>query len=65
MGLDLGTILAAMGSVYVGDALGLAPSFSIGGTSSAVTGLLGGLGGLLGEAWFLFCSLRSLTVRLK
>lgn len=60
MGLDLGTILAAMGSVFVGDAVALAPSFSIGGASPAVTGLLSGLGGLLGEAWFLLCSLHIL-----
>lgn len=57
MGIELGTILTAMGTVFVGDAVSLSPGFSIGGPSSAVGGLLGGLGGLLGRAWLLCCSL--------
>jgi hypothetical protein len=51
MGLDLSTILAAMGTVFVGDAISVAPGFSIGGSSPAVEDILGNLGGLLGMTW--------------
>lgn len=48
MGLDLSTILAVMGTVFVGNPLSLNPGFSIGGTSSGAQNLLGNLLGLLG-----------------
>ncbi|KAG0650752.1 Dothistromin biosynthesis peroxidase dotB [Hyphodiscus hymeniophilus] len=48
MGLDLGPILAIMGTVFVGDPLSLSPSFSIGGETSAVSNLLFNGLGLLG-----------------
>lgn len=48
MGVDLGAILAVMGTVFVGNPLSLDPGFSIGGPSSASNNLLGNLGGLLG-----------------
>jgi hypothetical protein len=54
MGLDLATILGVMGTVWVGDALSLAPGFSIGGESPAINNILNNLGGLLGKR--LFCS---------
>ncbi|KAJ5825340.1 hypothetical protein N7474_002478 [Penicillium riverlandense] len=49
MGIDLATVLAVMGTVWVGDPISLDPSFSIGGVTPAVTDLLDNLGGLLGE----------------
>lgn len=48
MGLDLATIIAAMGVVGTGNPLSLKPSFSIGGVSPKVKGLLGNLLGLTG-----------------
>ena len=48
MGLDLGTVLATMGTVWVGDPISLDPSFSIGGQSPAVSNLLDNVLGLLG-----------------
>ena len=55
MGVDLGTVLSLMGTVWTGNPLSLNPSFSIGGPSNKVFNLgenLLGLG-LLGEsnAW--------------
>jgi hypothetical protein len=49
MGLDLGGVLAIMGTVFVGDPLSLNPGFSIGGPTDAVENLLGNAFGLLGE----------------
>lgn len=49
MGLDIATVLGVMGTVWVGDALSLAPGFSIGGETPAVDNLLNNLGGLLGK----------------
>ncbi|KAE8319627.1 Chloroperoxidase [Aspergillus transmontanensis] len=49
MGVDLATILGAMGTVWTGNPLSLDPSFSIGGGNTDVNNLLGNLGGLLGE----------------
>ncbi|EFX06375.1 putative oxidase [Grosmannia clavigera kw1407] len=48
MGIDLGGVLALLGTVFVGNPLSLDPGFSIGNTSSAVHNLLGDLDGLLG-----------------
>ncbi|KAF4970914.1 hypothetical protein FZEAL_9950 [Fusarium zealandicum] len=48
MGLDLGTILATMGTVFVGNPLSLNPGFSIGSTASGAQNVLGNLIGLLG-----------------
>ncbi|KAF7558013.1 heme-thiolate peroxidase [Cylindrodendrum hubeiense] len=48
MGLDLGTILSVMGTVFVGNPLSLDPGFSIGDASSSSQNLLGNLLGLLG-----------------
>lgn len=48
MGPDLATVLAAMGTVWVGDPISLDPSFSIGGPSPAVSNLLDNAFGLLG-----------------
>lgn len=49
MGVDLGGILATMGTVFVGNPLSIAPGFSIGGTDSGVSNLLGNVLGLLGQ----------------
>jgi energy-converting hydrogenase Eha subunit B len=49
MGVDLGGLLAVMGTVFVGNPLSLDPGFSIGGESSAVSNLLGNVLGLLGK----------------
>lgn len=49
MGVDLGTILAVMGTVFSGNAISLKPGFSIGGSSKKVNNILGNIGGLLGE----------------
>ncbi|KAB8200630.1 Chloroperoxidase [Aspergillus parasiticus] len=49
LGVDLATILGAMGTVWTGNPLSLDPSFSIGGGNTGVNNLLGNLGGLLGE----------------
>ncbi|KAF4451296.1 hypothetical protein F53441_5717 [Fusarium austroafricanum] len=48
MGVDLATILATMGTVFVGNPLSLSPGFSIGGVSSGAHNILGDLAGLLG-----------------
>lgn len=48
MGLDLGGILALLGTVFVGDPLSVSPGFSIGGYSAGVENLLGNVFGLLG-----------------
>ncbi|KAJ5619102.1 hypothetical protein N7510_003086 [Penicillium lagena] len=48
MGIDLATVLAVMGTVWVGDPISLDPSFSIGGVSPTMSDLLDNLGGLLG-----------------
>lgn len=45
MALDLSTVLAVMGTVWVGDPVSLDPSFSIAGETAAVQNILGnGLG---------------------
>ncbi|RGP65270.1 hypothetical protein FLONG3_9300 [Fusarium longipes] len=49
MGIDLATILATMGTVFVGNPLSLNPGFSIGSTASGSSNILGNLGGLLGK----------------
>jgi hypothetical protein len=49
MGLDLGGILATMGTVFVGNPLSLSPGFSIGGETGAVENILGNVFGLLGK----------------
>ena len=49
MGIDLATIIAAMGVVAGGNPLSLKPSFSIGGKTSKVQAPLGNLLGLLGQ----------------
>lgn len=54
MGIDLATILAVMGTVWVGDPISLNPSFSIGGVTPAVSDLLDNLGGLLGTLHILY-----------
>ncbi|KIW01592.1 uncharacterized protein PV09_07064 [Verruconis gallopava] len=41
MGIDLGTVIAAMGTVWTGNPLSLDPGFSIGGESDKVQNLLG------------------------
>jgi hypothetical protein len=48
MGIDVVTLIAAMGTVYSGNPLSLDPGSSIGGQSSKVGNVLGGLFGLLG-----------------
>jgi hypothetical protein len=48
MGLELGGILAVMGTVFVGNLLSLDPGFSIGGETGSVENLLGDVFGLLG-----------------
>ncbi|KAF5260949.1 hypothetical protein FOXYS1_8378 [Fusarium oxysporum] len=48
MGVDLATILATMGTVFVGNPLSLNPGFSIGSTASGAQNILGNLIGLLG-----------------
>ncbi|KAG9494907.1 hypothetical protein J7337_013136 [Fusarium musae] len=48
MGVDLATILATMGTVFVGNPLSLDPGFSIGATASGSQNILGNLFGLLG-----------------
>ncbi|KAL1592611.1 hypothetical protein SLS60_011027 [Paraconiothyrium brasiliense] len=48
MGVDLGTALAVMGTVWVGNPLSLSPGFSIGGPTSKSSNILGNLVGLLG-----------------
>ncbi|KAF5027001.1 hypothetical protein F66182_875 [Fusarium sp. NRRL 66182] len=49
MGVDLATILATMGTVFVGNPLSLSPGFSIGAASSGSSNILGNLFGLLGR----------------
>lgn len=48
MSVELGGLLAVMGTVFVGNPLSLDPGFSIGGESTAVSNLLGNVLGLLG-----------------
>ncbi|KAF4474699.1 oxidase [Fusarium agapanthi] len=48
MGVDLATILATMGTVFVVNPLSLSPGFSIGNTASGSQNILGNLYGLLG-----------------
>ncbi|KAF2498991.1 Cloroperoxidase [Lophium mytilinum] len=48
MGIDLGTLIGVMGTVYSGNPLSLDPGFSIGGESSKVSNILGNVLGLLG-----------------
>ncbi|RMJ15113.1 hypothetical protein CDV36_005265 [Fusarium kuroshium] len=48
MGIELSSILAVMGTVFVGNPLSLNPGFSIGSTASGAQNLLGNLAGLLG-----------------
>ena len=48
MGLDLGGILAVMGTVFVGNPLSLDPGFSIGGETGSAENILGNVLGLLG-----------------
>lgn len=50
MGLDLGGVLALMGTVFVGNPLSLNPGFSIGGPTASVENILGNAFGLLGKA---------------
>jgi hypothetical protein len=49
MGLDLGTALAAMGTVWVGNPLSLDPGFSIGGSTELSRNILGDVFGLTGK----------------
>lgn len=49
MSVELGGLLAVMGTVFVGNPLSLDPGFSIGGESTAVSNLLGNVLGLLGK----------------
>jgi hypothetical protein len=49
MGLDLGGVLAIMGTVFVGNPLSPNPDFSIGGPTGAVENLLGNVFGLVGK----------------
>ncbi|KAI1812849.1 Chloroperoxidase [Poronia punctata] len=49
MGIDLITILAVLGTVYVGNPLSLNPGFSIGGEAKRGNNILGNLLGLLGK----------------
>lgn len=46
--VELGLILAVMGTVWTGNPLSLSPSFSIGGNDTDVQNLLGNVLGLLG-----------------
>jgi hypothetical protein len=48
MGIDLATVLAVMGTVWVGDPISIAPGFSIAGETPGIDNLLNDLGGLLG-----------------
>lgn len=50
MGIDIGTVLATLGTVGVGNPLSLKPSYSIGGVSRRAQNLLGNLFGLLGRS---------------
>lgn len=49
MGIDLATIIAAMGVIGTGNPLALKPGFSIGGMDPKSKNLLGNLLGLLGK----------------
>lgn len=44
MALDIATFLAVYGTVFDGDALSLTPGYSIGGPSTGLGSVLGGLG---------------------
>lgn len=48
MGIELATVLTVMGVVWAGDPISLNPSFSIGGSDTAVDNLLDGVLGILG-----------------
>ncbi|KAL3420535.1 oxidase [Phlyctema vagabunda] len=48
MGIDTSTVLAAMGTVWVGNPISLNPGFSIGGYTDKSNNILGNLLGLLG-----------------
>lgn len=48
MGIELATVLAVMGTVFVGNPLSLNPGFSIGATASGAQNILDNLVGLLG-----------------
>jgi len=50
MGIDLATLIAAMGLTGTGNPLSLNPGFSIGGPSPKSSNLLGNLLGLLGKS---------------
>ncbi|KAI8628118.1 Chloroperoxidase [Xylariaceae sp. FL1651] len=49
MGIDLITVLAVVGTAFVGNPVSLNPGFSIGGETSKSSNILGNLLGLLGE----------------
>ncbi|KAK2804841.1 hypothetical protein FQN51_001483 [Onygenales sp. PD_10] len=49
MGLDLGTILGVLGTVWVGNPISLLPGFSIGGPTNQSHNILNDLLGLIGE----------------
>lgn len=49
MGVDTGTVLAVMGTVWVGNPISLDPGFSIGGYTSEVQNILGNVLGLTGK----------------
>lgn len=53
MGLDLATLIAAMGLTTTGNPLSLNPGFSIGGKSLKSQNLLGNLLGLLGASTYM------------
>ncbi|KAF1943015.1 Cloroperoxidase [Clathrospora elynae] len=48
MGIDIATLVAAIGTVFVGNPLSLSPGFSIDGKSSKASNVLGNLFGVLG-----------------
>jgi hypothetical protein len=50
MGIDLGLILAVMGTVFVGNPLSLEPGFSIGGETGSVSNILSNGLDLLGNS---------------
>jgi len=49
MGIDLITVLAVLGTVFVGNPLSLNPGFSIGGETTKSNNILGNVLGLLGK----------------
>ena len=48
MGLDLGTILGVLGTVWVGNPLSILPGFSIGGPTNKSENILKDLLGIVG-----------------